>query len=120
MVAPVIPALTDSEMEAILEAASYVFLRLPLEIKHLFREWLDVHAPLKAARIMGHVRGARGGRDYDPTFHRRQRGNGTYADMLARRFQLAAKRLGLNRERMKLDTSLFRPSPRSGVQLTLL
>ena len=128
MVAPVIPALTDSEMESILEkaadagaeTASYVFLRLPLEIKQLFREWLNAHAPLKAARVMGHIRGARGGRDYDPTFHRRQRGDGAYADVLARRFQLAAKRLGLNRERMTLDTTQFRPPPQPGAQLTLL
>ena len=128
MAAPLIPALNDPELEAILEAAAgagvgeaaYMLLRLPREVKDLFRQWLDEHAPHRAARIMRLVRETQGGRDYDPTFHRRMRGTGRYADLIHRRFELGCKRFGLNRSRARLDTRSFRPPPRSGDQLALL
>src|SRR5690606_40463719 len=92
MVAPVIPALTDAELEAILEAAraagaggaSYVLLRLPHELKELWREWLAQHAPDRAAHVMSLVGQMRGGRDYDSTFGRRMRGEGPFAELIAR------------------------------------
>ena len=126
LVAPVIPALTDSEMERILEAArdagagsaGYVLLRLPREIKDLFREWLETHAPQKAAHVMSLVREMRAGRDNDPRFGARMRGTGTYARLIAERFRLAAGRLGLDRERAALDATRFRPPPRAGDQLS--
>ena len=126
MVAPVIPGLTDSEIERILEAAAWagaegaawVLLRLPLEVKDLFREWLAENEPLRAGRVMALVRETRGGKDYDPAFHLRGRGRGAYADLIARRFRLATRRLGLNAERRTLDVSAFRPPP--GAQLKLI
>ena len=127
MAAPLIPALNDPELEAILEAAAeagaseagYVLLRLPHEVKELFREWLQQNAPHRAARIMRLVRETRGGRDYDPTYHRRMRGTGHYAELIQRRFQLACKRFGLNRARARLDCRRFRPPPQKGDQLAL-
>ena len=127
MVAPLIPALNDHELEAILEAAAeagarqaaYVMLRLPHEIKDLFREWLALNAPDRAGRIMRLVRATRGGRDYDAAFHRRMKGTGRYAELIQRRFELACKRLGLNRRRAGLDVHRFRPPPREGDQLAL-
>jgi DNA repair photolyase len=124
LLAPVIPGLNDPELEAVLAAAraagaasaGYVLLRLPLEVATLFREWLDLHYPDKAARVMALVRATRGGRDYDAGFGRRMRGEGPIADLLARRFELACRRLGFAQAR-SLDTSLFR---RAGPgQLTL-
>jgi DNA repair photolyase len=121
MVAPVIPALTDMEMEAILgraagsgvEAAGYILLRLPLEIKALWREWLAEHYPDRAERIMRHIREARGGKDYDGQFHRRMVGEGPYAELIARRFELACQRLDLRQGRAEhqLDCGQFRPPP---------
>lgn len=120
MVAPVIPVLTDSEMEAILAAAheagaheaGYILLRLPREVKDLFKEWLGLHAPLAAAHVMARLREARGGREYDPRFGTRMRGEGEYADLIRARFDLACRRLGLDRrERAELDTTRFRPPP---------
>src|SRR3954471_6546863 len=106
MFAPAIPALNDHEMEAVLLAAAdhgarsagYVLLRLPLEIKDLFREWLEANAPDRAKHVMTLVRSMRGGKDYDSQWHTRMRGTGPYAEMIARRFHLAAGRLGLNKE----------------------
>ncbi len=126
MVAPVIPGLTDPEMERILEAAAwagaegaaYVILRLPSEVKDLFREWLTENEPLRAGRVMTLVRQTRGGKLNDSTFHLRGRGRGAYADLIARRFRLATRRLGLNPGRPALDTSAFRPPP--GPQLELI
>ena len=126
MVAPVIPGLTDAEMERILEAAAwagaqaaaYVLLRLPLEVKDLFQEWLAENEPLRARRVMALVRETRGGKLYDPAFHLRGRGRGAYADLIARRFRLATRRLGLDAERRSIDCSAFRPPP--GAQLTLI
>ncbi len=128
MAAPVIPGLTDHELEAILAAAraagadfaSYIMLRLPLEISDLFREWLAEHVPGKADRVMNLVRSVRGGRDYDAAFGRRMKGAGPYADQIAARFRLACKRLGLDSgERFQLDATQFRPPPRAGDQLSL-
>jgi len=127
MVAPLIPALNDPEIEAILEAAAeagaveagYILLRLPHEIKHLFREWLDQHAPHRAARIMRLVREMRGGRDYDATFHKRMTGSGRYAELIRRRFELACRRARLNREPVRLDSRRFRAPAEPSDQLTL-
>jgi len=102
MFAPAIPALNDHEMEAVLEAAKaagarsagYVLLRLPLEIKDLFREWLEANVPGRARHVMTLVRQMRGGKDYDATWNTRMRGTGPYAEMMARRFQIAVRRLG--------------------------
>jgi DNA repair photolyase len=130
MVAPVIPALTDREMEAILAAAAhagarwagYVLLRLPYEVKDLFREWLAAHYPDRAEHVMSLVRQMRGGKDYDSTFGTRMRGTGPLAELLRSRFQVACRRLGLGTGRHQPpDTRLFRP-PRvasSGPQLSL-
>ena len=128
LVAPVIPALNDSEIERILAAAAeagvssatYVLLRLPLEVKELFREWLAVHAPLKAKRVMRLVRETRGGRDYEATWNVRMTGRGAYAELIARRFEVARRRLGLGARDWSLDTSRFAPPPRTGDQLALL
>jgi DNA repair photolyase len=124
----VIPLVTDPDLEAILERAhaagarwaGYVLLRLPLEIRDLFDEWLKAHAPLKAEHVMSLMRQMHGGREYDSRWGVRQRGNGPYAELLARRFELACQRLGINEEdRVELDTTQFRrPSP--GGQLDLL
>jgi DNA repair photolyase len=122
MVAPVIPALTDSELERILEAAAavgarqaaYVALRLPLELKDLFEEWLAANVPGRASHVLSLVRDMRGGALYQSQFGTRMSGTGPFAALLGRRFELACKRLGLNRARVALDTSLFRaPKPPS-------
>lgn len=115
MVAPVIPALTDHDMEKILELAhqagarkaGYVFLRLPLEIAGLFEGWLQQHFPLKAAHVMSLVKQSRGGKVYQSGFGKRMRGEGLFADMLVTRFKLACQRLGMNDERLHLNTALF-------------
>ncbi len=128
LAAPMIPALNDSELEAILEAAAdagaeaagYVLLRLPLEIKQLFEEWLDAHFPDRKAKVLKLVRETRGGRLYDATFGRRQTGEGLYAGLLKQRFQLASKRLGLGGRRQDLDLSLFRRPAGDPNQLSLL
>ncbi|MDH5173526.1 MAG: PA0069 family radical SAM protein [Gammaproteobacteria bacterium] len=103
--APVIPALNDAEMETILaasqaagaSAAAYMLLRLPLEIRDLFFEWLHQHYPLRAQHVISVLRQSRGGADYDSRFGHRMRGTGTFADLLAQRFRVACKRLGLTR-----------------------
>jgi DNA repair photolyase len=87
-------------------------LRLPLEVAPLFRAWLEAHYPLRAAHVMSLVRQMRGGRDYDSTFGTRMRGSGELADLIARRFEIACRRLGLNldrREHAGLDVTRFRP-----------
>jgi DNA repair photolyase len=117
MVAPVIPALTDSEMESILEKASaagaqgagYVLLRLPYELVQLFEDWLRLHYPLKAEHVLSLIRQSRGGKLYDASFKSRMKGEGLFADMIAKRFGLACHRLGLNKQRKSLETALFRP-----------
>jgi len=130
MSAPMIPALNDQEMERVLEAAveagataaSYSVLRLPLEIKDLFTEWLEAHAPGRAQHVLELIRGVRGGELYDSAWGKRMRGEGPYAELLRRRFQLARKRLGLDayKARWELDITLFKPPPKAGDQLSLL
>jgi DNA repair photolyase len=128
MCAPMIPALNDDELENILGAAAkagarsagYVLLRLPLEIKDLFREWLEANVPGRAKHVMALVRQMRGGKDYDSQWHTRMKGTGPYAELIARRFRLATKRLGLNREHVPLTTAKFSKPPRVGDQLALL
>jgi DNA repair photolyase len=128
LVAPVIPALTDHEMESILEAAAeagapwagYVLLRLPYEVKDLFREWLAEHYPQRAAHVMSVVNNLRGGRDNDPRFGTRMRGTGPFAELLRSRFRIACQRLDLNAARRgPLSTALFRPPTPPGAQLGL-
>lgn len=128
MVAPVIPALTDHEMERILEAcaasgarwAGYTLLRLPHEVKDLFKEWLAEHYPDRAAHVMAMIREMRGGRENDAGFGSRMRGTGPCAALLRSRFGLACRRLGLNAEsRSALDTTRFRPPGGQAAQLQL-
>ena len=128
LVAPIIPALTDHEMEGILEAAAqagvrwagYVLLRLPYEIKDLFTEWLDKHYPDRATHVMSLICAMRGGRENDPRFGFRMRGTGPYAQLLRDRFRVACRRLNLNTGgRDTLNVSLFRPPAPSGSQLRL-
>ncbi len=127
LVAPVVPFLNDQDIERILEQATsagarraaHVILRLPHEVKGLFREWLVRHYPLKSDRVMGRVRDMRGGRDNDPRFGSRMAGEGGYAELIANRFDIACRRLGLNSGAgRRLDTGKFRvPGPQ---QLKLL
>jgi len=128
LVAPVIPALNDHELEAILASAAqagvrwagYVLLRLPYEIKDLFREWLEEHYPQRAAHVMSLIRDMRGGRDNDPRFGTRMRGTGPYAELLRERFRIACARLKLGSgTRDALNTGLFRPPAPPGSQLRL-
>ena len=118
LVAPVIPCVNDAEIEAILEAvasagartASYVLIRLPHEVKDLFREWLDAHMPQRAAHVMSLIRQSRGGKDYDSRYGTRMRGTGIYAELIGQRFRTARRRHDLDGKRMPaLDTSRFRP-----------
>ena len=127
LTAPIIPAVNDAELEALLAAAAgagatragYVLLRLPHEVKDLFRAWLEQHLPLRAAHVMSLIRQARDGRDNDPRFGQRMRGNGPWAAMLRARFELARKRLGLSGERdPDLDSTRFCP-PHGSSQLEL-
>jgi DNA repair photolyase len=130
MAAPMIPALNDQEMESILEAAAaagasaagYTALRLPLEIKDLFTEWLEAHAPGRAKHVLDLIRQMRGGALNDATWGKRMRGEGPYAELLRQRFHIARKRLGLERskERWEFDLTLFKPPPRAADQLSLL
>jgi DNA repair photolyase len=126
-VAPVIPGLTDHEIEAILERAAeagasgahFTALRLPLEIKDLFREWLETDRPDRAKRVMSLVRQMRGGKDYDSNWNTRMRGEGPIAVLIENRFRTARKRLGLERERLSLDVGRFRVPPAPGDQMDL-
>ena len=125
--APVIPGLNDHELESVLEAASkagatsamYVTLRLPLEIKDLFREWLADARPDRAARVMSLIRQTRGGRDYDADWSQRMKGTGPVADLIAVRFKAAIKRYGLDRPRVPLDETQFRVPADARPQLEL-
>lgn len=125
MASPLIPALTDHELERIMEAgrdagatgASVIPLRLPLEVADLFREWLAAHVPDRAERVMGRVRELHGGRDYDARFGRRMTGQGVWAALLRRRTEVARRRLGLPERMPELRTDLFVPP---GGQLRLL
>jgi len=127
MMAPIIPAINDSEIEAVLErvaqagarSAHWVLLRLPLEISPLFQEWLAAEFPDRAKRVMSLVRSTRGGKDYVSAWGERQSGSGVFADLIAQRFALAVKRLGLNKARPPLRTDLFRPPGAGKGQLDL-
>ena len=127
MVSPVVPALTDHELEAILAAAreagavaaSSIVLRLPREVAGLFREWVEEAFPDRAARIMGRVRELHGGKEYDPAFGTRMTGQGEWAKVMRQRFDLACRRLGLAQRLPPLRTDLFRPPPAPGDQLDL-
>ncbi len=127
MAAPLIPALNDEELESILAAAAeagatgagYTLLRLPLEIKDLFREWLEAHRPDAAKHVMSLIRSMRGGKDYDAQWHLRQTGKGPYASLIAQRFAIAKRRLGLNQDRWALDLTKFRRPAKAGDQLAL-
>jgi DNA repair photolyase len=128
MAAPMIPGLNDHELEAILaaardhgaSAAGWVLLRLPLEIKDLFTEWLETNAPMRARHVLSLVRDTRHGKHNSAEWGERMRGDGAYADLIAQRFRLALKRLGLDqRERTPLDVSQFRPPPKKGDQLSM-
>ena len=126
-VSPLIPALTDHELEAVMQAgrdagarfANSIPLRLPQEVSTLFRDWLEATLPDRAARVMGRVRELHGGRDYDPEFGTRMRGQGLWAELIHRRADVARKRLGLDEGLPALRCDLFQPPPRPGDQLTL-
>ena len=120
MTAPIIPAVNDAELEVLLEAAAeagaeranWILLRLPNEVAPLFSAWLDAHVPDRADHVMSLVRQSRGGRFNDPRFGARMRGQGVFAELIADRFRIAARELGLSNRSPKLDVSAFRrPSP---------
>ncbi|MBK7163486.1 MAG: PA0069 family radical SAM protein [Sphingomonadales bacterium] len=125
-VAPIIPAINDHEIEAILEraaqsgtkTASWIPLRLPHEVAPLFQDWLQVHFPDRAGKVMSIVRSIREGHDNDPNFFQRMRGSGPWADLIRTRFKIASRKLGLNRSKFQLRSDLFVP-PRSDGQLAL-
>jgi DNA repair photolyase len=124
-IAPVVPFLTDHELENIMEAAAangavsafYNLVRLPWEVKDIFRAWLEEHFPLKAAHVMSRIHEMREGRDNDPNFGTRMTGTGLFAELLRQRYEKACKRFGLDRrEERPLDCSLFKPPSRHGQQ----
>lgn len=124
---PTIPGLTDHELESILQAgkdagaqaASWIMLRLPFEVSELFQEWLLDHMPDRASKVMARIREVHGGKDYDPKWGKRMRGEGVYAALVSQRFDLARHRLGLAASLPQLDVSQFRVPPRAGDQLAL-
>ncbi|PLK26240.1 PA0069 family radical SAM protein [Novosphingobium sp. TH158] len=126
-IAPVIPSITDAFIEGILEgaasrgvrSASWIMLRLPHEVAPLFREWLDIHYPERAGKVMSIVQSVRNGRDNDPSFFSRMKPNGPWADLFRTRFRLACKRLEMNAVELKLDCAQFVP-PETGGQLRLI
>jgi DNA repair photolyase len=131
VVAALVPALTDKTMEQVLEEAAragaqeaaYIILRLPNELKEIFKEWLAAHYPERAEHVISIVRQMRGGKDNDPRFHERMRGTGTYAELISKRFEIACKRFGLNghgggRRMPDLDCARFVP-PSLGGQMKL-
>jgi DNA repair photolyase len=128
MVAPIIPGLTDPEIERILDSArnagareaGYVILRLPLEVSPIFKDWLLRHYPDRYRHVMSLVRSMRDGKDYDSEWGKRMKGSGPYAWQIGRRFELAAKKLGLNAEKRPLRTDLFVAPEAAGKQLVLL
>ena len=128
MVAPIIPGLTDQEIERILDSArnagareaGYVLLRLPLEVAPIFKDWLLRHYPDRYRHVMSLVRSMRDGKDYDSEWGKRMKGSGPYAWQIGRRFEIAARKLGLNVEKRPLRTDLFVAPERAGKQLMLL
>ena len=127
MVAPIIPALNDSEIERILDRAQaagvreagYVMLRLPLEVRDLFREWLVTNYPDRARHVFKLIRDMRDGKDYDSEWGKRMKGTGPYAWLIGRRFEVACERLGLNKKKLKLSTEHFRHPKPDDAQLSL-
>lgn len=127
LTAPLIPSINDHEIESLLEAcreagaseAGYVLLRLPLELRDLFREWLVAHYPGKLRHVLSLVQSTRGGRDYVADFETRQTGTGPYAALIAQRFRLACTRLGLERRQQRLRIDLFRKPAMPGEQMSL-
>lgn len=127
MASPMVPALTDPELEAILQAArdagartaSWIMLRLPREVAPLFEDWLSLNFPDRSNRILSRLREMHGGKLYDAQWHRRMRGTGQYADMIAHRFDLAIRRIGLKTSAPALRHDLFCPPKRAGAQLSL-
>ena len=127
LLAPVIPAVNDMEIEEILEAcanagvntAGYVLLRLPLEVRDIFIEWLEKHMPMRKDHVMNILRDIRNGKDYDSSFHSRMSGSGVFANLIASRFNKTCKNLDLERKRISLDCSLFEPPQLPGTQQTL-
>jgi DNA repair photolyase len=127
MIAPVIPFLTDAELENLLEHAAaagaahanYIILRLPLELKDLFSDWLEAHFPLKKKHVLDRLEELHGGRLYDPSFGTRHTGSGVFAELMRQRFRLALRRLGLNASVLKLDIAQFQAPGRGGEQLQL-
>ena len=127
MVAPIIPAVNDAEIETILtrahamgaREAGYVMLRLPLEVEDIFGEWMLARFPGKYRHVMALVRGMRGGKAYDSTWGKRMTGTGPYAWMVGRRFEIAAAKIGFDKTRLKLRTDLFTRPARSAEQLSL-
>ena len=128
MVAPIIPGLTDPEIERILDAsraagardAGYVILRLPLEVSPIFKDWLLRHYPDRYRHVMSLVRSMRDGKDYDAEWGKRMKGSGPYAWQIGRRFEIAARRLGLNAQKSPLRTDLFVQTRKGAEQLMLL
>jgi DNA repair photolyase len=128
MVAPIVPGLTDQEIERILDAAraagaqdaGYVLLRLPLEVSPIFKDWLLRHYPDRYRHVMSLIRSMRDGKDYDSEWGKRMRGTGPYAWQIGRRFEIAARRLGLNARRTSLRTDLFEQTAKKNEQLMLL
>ena len=127
MTAPLIPGLNDAEIEDLLAAAweagarraGYVLLRLPLEIKDLFSEWLEAYYPMKAKHVQSLIKDTRSGKLNDPRWGSRMRGEGPYASLIKTRFDLACRKLGFNQDRHPLDTTQFAPPPKPGDQLKL-
>jgi len=127
MIGPVIPGLNDAEIERILESAyaagareaGYIILRLPLEVSPIFKDWLLQHYPDRYRHVTSLIRSMRGGKDYDAEWGKRMKGTGPYAWQIGRRFELAARRLGLNVTRRRLRTDLFKAPNAKGVQLAL-
>ena len=127
LTSPVIPGLTDNELERILQvardagatSADYLLVRLPHEVKNLFREWLSEMVPDRASRVMSLIHDVRNGKDNDPHFGSRMKGSGPFAEMISQRFKLAVERLGLNERRISLDTTLFHSPHQNDAQLKL-
>ena len=127
MVAPVIPAINDAEIERILDSAAavgvkeagYVLLRLPLEVRDLFREWLMANFPDRYRHVFKLIRDMRGGKDYDSKWGERMTGTGPIAWMIGRRFEAACEKLNLNKARTKLTTEHFAPPQARAAQLSL-
>ncbi|MFV1492010.1 PA0069 family radical SAM protein [Phaeobacter sp. JH18-32] len=127
MTSPIVPGLTDHELEALLaagadagaDAASWIMLRLPRDVSELWQEWLAEHVPLRAEKVMARLREMHGGRDYDPRWGHRMRGDGPYASVIANRFNAACKRLGLAQRAPQLRCDLFAKPAQAGDQLAL-